>query len=366
MKQFLLIVCVLACFTSHGQTTMSAQLPPAGFVQKDQLWNLVIVNNKDGITEATLRMNMMDVQTGLVVLSATTGTFILGRGTKVLRANEIQPIAYNYSLPDMIKNYLPMGSYVVCYQLLETGVKENPLTEECVRINIDPLSPPMLNQPANKSEISTAYPQFSWIPPAPFEMFTSLTYDLLVTEVIEGQNPVEAIEMNAPVYYKTNLLQPFESYSSSFSKLDTGKIYAWQVIAKNGTNYSGKTEVWTFKLFNRSIEDIISLAPFIKLGAAVTEISIAQQGVLKMELENNGQDSIAEFVVRNLNKEKLSKSYVFKMKIPVKPGQNFLTYDMNRHGRLNASDVYEVEFVRKGTSSYYMRFVPLYYNKKQD
>lgn len=65
-------------------------------------------------------------------------------------------------------------------------------------------------------------------------MFSSLSYELLVTEVLQGQTPIEAIQYNTAIYSKGNINQAYESYASSFYKLDTGKLYAWQVIAKMG------------------------------------------------------------------------------------------------------------------------------------
>ena len=38
------------------------------------------------------------------------------------------------------------------------------------------------------------------------------------------------------------------SYPSGHASLDTGKTYAWTVIAKEGEHYAAQTEVWTFRL----------------------------------------------------------------------------------------------------------------------
>jgi hypothetical protein len=236
-----------------AQVTLNAQLPPAGFVQKDQLWNLIVVNNNADILDISIQLNLQDGATGQVVLTANTGNIVAGKGVKNITVRDVQPVLYNYAAPDFSKKYLPMGSYVACYQLINNANRKTLMAEECIRINIDPLSPPMLNSPSDKSEIQSLYPQFTWMPPTPFDMFTSLSYDLLVTEVLEGQSATEAIQYNTPIYTKDNINQPYESYASSFTKLDTGKIYAWQVIAKNGLNYAAKTEVWTFKIKSNNL-----------------------------------------------------------------------------------------------------------------
>lgn len=344
-----------------AQVTISAQLPPGGFVQKDQLWNLILVNNKDDIRDVNIRMNLQDAISGQVVLSANTGNILLGKGVKVITSRDVQPIMYNYNAPDLNKNYLPMGAYIACYQVYSAIQKEDPLGDECIRINIDPLSPPLLNSPPDKSELQSPYPQFTWMPPSPYDMFTNLSYDIVVAEVLPGQSSSEAIEFNTPVYSKGNIYQTNDNYPASFTRLDPDKTYAWQVVAQNGQSYAAKTEIWTFKIKKDSIARIISLAPFIKLNQSATEISVAHQGYLKMEVVNNLTDSVGRFIVRNMSSSN-KQSIVFEMKIPIKTGQNFLEYDMNKHGKLNKNDVYQVEYINSINQSYFMKFMPVYYH----
>src|SRR5690606_17257222 len=56
----------------------------------------------------------------------------------------------------------------------------------------------------------------------------------------------EAIVYNSPVYHAAYIFQQFQNYPASYLPLDTGKSYAWQVIARNSHQYSAQTEVWTF------------------------------------------------------------------------------------------------------------------------
>lgn len=249
IRKIILSAAVIFPFLLNAQVTMSAQLPPAGMVPKDQLWNLVLVNSKADILNVHIKMNLQDATTNQVVMSANSGDFLLGKGVKPITVKDLQPILYNYNLPDFSKAFLPMGSYLACYQLYKvSGEKEEPLSDDCVTIHVDPLSPPLLNSPIDSAEIQTSYPQFTWMPPTPINMFSSLSYDITLVEVLPGQAASEALQHNTPIFSKSNIVQPREDYPSSFSKLDTGKIYAWQVIARNGLNYAAKTDVWTFQL----------------------------------------------------------------------------------------------------------------------
>ncbi len=243
----------LLSFIAKAQVNINVQLPLTGMVQKEQLWNLILINNSEDIVDVYVRLNLMDKLTGQVVLSASSGNILVGKGVKVISSKDIEPLLYNYNSPDFSRSYLPIGIYTACYQVFVNAPKSDPLAEECVQINIDPLSPPLLNLPADKSEIQATTPQFSWMPPTPFDMFNNLNYELLVAEVLPGQAPTEAIQYNTPLFSKANIMQPNELYPASFTKLDTGKLYAWQVTAKNGFSYAAKTDVWTFSIGKENV-----------------------------------------------------------------------------------------------------------------
>lgn len=249
MKKILLWFIMLGPLVTVAQVTISVQLPPAGMIQKDQLWNLVLVNNGNQMPEITLSLNLQDAVTGQTVLSGGTRSFIFGKGVKVISLRDIQPIQYNYTAAELSASYIPMGSYVACYRVIRSGSKgPEPLADECVRLNINPLSPPQLNTPADKSVEQTIYPQFSWLPPTPSEMFSNLNYDIAIAEVLQGQTPAEAVMNNVPVYTNHNIKNPFQNYPASYTSLQPGKQYAWQVTARNGLNYSAQTDVWAFTI----------------------------------------------------------------------------------------------------------------------
>ncbi|MFI5129708.1 MAG: hypothetical protein ACHQFX_06945 [Chitinophagales bacterium] len=246
------IIASIAFFLSlhvAAQVTVSVQLPPAGMIQKDQLWNLVLMNNSSEMLTTTVSLNLQDAVTGQTVLSGGSRMFTLGKGMKLLTMRELQPVQYNYLAAELTGSYVPLGSYVACYRIIRVEPKgPEPLADECIRVNISPLSPPLLNTPADMSVVEAKYPQFTWLPPSPAEMFSNLNYDITVTEVLKGQSAAEAILNNVPVYANANLRNPFENYPSSYSSLEAGKLYAWQVTARNGLNYSAQTEVWSFSL----------------------------------------------------------------------------------------------------------------------
>lgn len=350
MKQkiFLLVVVMLP-FLIEGQVTMSAQVPPAGFVQKDQLWNLILVNNKDEVLDITIRMNLQDAATGQVVLSANSGTILLGKGVKTVTSREVQPIQYNYSTPDMMRNYLPMGAYILCYQILSTTPKETPLSEECIRMNIDPLSPPLLNSPADKTDIPTAYPQFAWIPPTPFELFTNINYDLLVTEVLPGQSPAEAINNNNPVYYKNGLMNTADAYPSGYQALDTGKLYAWNIVARNQNDYAVKSEVWTFRIKGKEVMNEITGGEYFLMRDDIISQYSLKNGPLRIKYFSYSAGYDTEIVLGSNETKNLKAK-----KIHIKNGDNY--FEFNLGNQFKKDKMYTISFKDKENKTHSLRF----------
>ena len=327
-KKIILAVIILLPFCVKAQVSLNVQLPPGGYVQKEQLWNLVLVSNNTDIIDVNVQLNLQDALTGQVVMSASTNNILLTKGVKVLKSNDLLPITYNYNVADFSKNYIPMGSYIACYQVINnSNRKETPMVEECIRINIDALSPPLLNSPTDKAEIETPYPQFSWMPPTPFEMFSNLTYDLLITDILEGQSSTEAIQYNTPIYTKNNISQPYESYATSFKKLDTGKVYAWQVIAKNGTNYAAKTEIWTFKITNAPALTKITSITYISLGDDDTKLGSYNLKDDKVNIKYHSYHKAFEATIKI---KTTTGEVVQELKQSILNGDNFFNIILNK------------------------------------
>ena len=365
LKKIILIGLFFLPLLTNAQVVINAQLPAAGFVNKDQLWNLILVNNKDDILDVRIQLNLQDAITGQVVLSASTGNILLSKGVKIITSKDIQPISYNYNVPDLSRNYLPMGTYTACYQVNSNIGEERSLAQECIRFNIDPLSPPLLNTPTDKAEMENPYPQFTWMPPTPYEMFTNLSYDLVVTEVLQGQSATEAIQYNTPIYTKSNIIQTYESYASSFTKLDTGKIYAWQIIAQNGLNYAAKTDVWTFKVAPPPfIKMIVSQTPFVKMKRDNPERGIAPNGFLKLSYTNETTDTAVFINIVDLNNKNMQE---FKFHVLVDRGENLIQKDIQKILNAQEGKLYEAYIINSRNEKWRMLFeVHQYKDKKTE
>jgi hypothetical protein len=251
-KIFIALIAVLITQAdAWAQVTIQPAVPAVGLIQKNQLWNVLIVNNSSISYKCVLEISLRDRATGIDVLTASSGQFDIGAGAKQVNANLLNPIQYNYLLggiDNRLQGLLPAGTYTACYQLVTVSGKPETLAEECVQFDAEPLSPPMLIFPADSSLLDNIPNQFSWMPPTPEGMFNRLRYELIITEIKEGQKAEEALLENIPFYNDGALFSNRMNYPASAIAFEKEKWYAWQVTARDDKAYAGKSEVWVFKI----------------------------------------------------------------------------------------------------------------------
>jgi hypothetical protein len=352
------------CTGLVAQVSLQTTVPAVGLIQKNQLWNLTLVNSSTRHFDCRLQLLIRDRSTGQEIITATTGQFVLAPGAKQLNANLLAPVQYNYLSAfagNQLQALLPVGTYTACYTLTADNIKENNLAEECVQFDAEPLSPPMLNFPADSAQLESAPAQFIWLPPMPTAMFERLQYDILVTEVKDGQKAEEAIEANLPQHTQGNILTSQFNYTSNLPKLDSGKWYAWQVIAKDNQAYAAKSEVWVFKVRPNPIAEIIKRAPYIKLTEVPGAVTILHQGMLKLEYHNFSTDSIATIWVYEAQSKQQFERTGKRVELKLAQGQNYLQYDLSKKMHLNEQTIYEVMLLSTNGQRYYMKCKPQYY-----
>lgn len=264
MKKRLLIICLLL-YAGTGmlvaQVQIQGTLPAVGLVQRNQLWNLVLINGAVGDINGVVELKLRDRSSGLELLTAVTNTITLKKGANTVNINNLSPVQYNYTgmQPDnSLNGLIPVGSYIACYSFVHfVSDYQETLAQECFSFDVEALSPPMLIYPTDSSRLDMAPAQFSWIPPAPANLFQALRYEYLVVEINPGQLAAEAIQENIPLYNTGSLSNNVLSYSAASPAFQKDKWYAWQVIARDGDQYAGKSETWVF-MVNK--EDSVPLA----------------------------------------------------------------------------------------------------------
>lgn len=363
MKKVFIAAFIFLCIqdSALSQVTIQPIVPVVGLIQKNQLWNVLVINSTNVNYKCMLRVNLKDRATGMDVLTASAGQFDLAPGSKQLNAALMNPVQYNYlaaGMDNRLQGLLPAGTYIACYELvnLPPGKMEN-LAEECIQFDAEPLSPPMLIFPADSSLLENTPNQFSWIPPTPEGMFDRLRYELLITEVNDGQKAEEALQVNIPFYNDGALFSNRMTYPASAVAFEKDKWYAWQVTARDDKAYAGKSEVWMFKVTNDAVKKIIEMAPYIKLSSKPQEVTTMYQGILKMEYYNYLPGNSAEVIVKKENE----RQALFSFRVNINTGQNFLQYDIGKKMKLNENVVYEAVLINSNGEHYSMKFKPKNY-----
>jgi hypothetical protein len=249
---FLLLLFHIAGTGLYAQVQIQGTLPAVGLVQRNQLWNLVLINGSTGDMNGIVELKLRDRTSGLELLTAVTNTVTIKKGANTLNINNLSPVQYNYTgmQPDnSLNGLIPVGRYIACYSFIHlVSDYQETLAQECFSFDVEALSPPMLIYPTDSSRLDIAPAQFSWIPPAPANLFQALRYDYLLVEINPGQLAAEAIQENMPLYNTGSLSANLLNYSAASPRLEKDKWYAWQVITRDGEQYAGKSETWVFTI----------------------------------------------------------------------------------------------------------------------
>jgi len=334
-KTVTLITCFLLGACLHAQVTMTLQVPPSGVMQKNQLWNMVLVYTGDVPKDVYIELSLLDTRDNRPAMTGVARKVTLTKGAKQIQAADVSPVQYEYLSPafnvDRNPNgLLPIGNFTACYVISAyNGENKAILAEDCIPVEVAPLSPPLLNTPADEAILETQYPQFNWLPPAPLNLFNDLSYDALVVEVRTGQSSTEAIQQNIPVISSGNNRTLFLNYPSSNKALDTGKVYAWRVIAKNNNQFVAQSEVWTFKIGGKTIKTpIIENGAYFKLKRESPSSYVTTSGGLKIEYNNMANDSSVHYRIVSADDPKggVLKDGIFSLKY----GQNFIDLTLDK------------------------------------
>lgn len=349
---------VLLGVQASAQVTMTAQVPPEGVLMKAQLWNIAMVSVSDAPVTVRIMMRLTDVRTNQPVLTGISRELTLNKGAKQLQAGDVSPIQYEYlsDVADRSPNgLLPVGNYQACYSVYINGTyKGDLISEDCSPFAVAPVGPPLLNTPADKSVLESFNPQFTWLPPSPATLFSNLNYELLLTEVRSGQSSVEAIQQNLPVYRLPSTKSPFANYPSSALSLDTGKVYAWTVIARNGNAFAAQTDVWTFSLKSTLVKKELAQDSHIQLRKELDGAVAAVTGNVHFTYINAVNDSTVQYELLGLEAgNKVITSGEFK----VVPGDNMIAFPIRRKYSLQDGKTYLLRVQNSRREYFQMKFV---------
>jgi hypothetical protein len=353
----LLFSIILLSVTARAQITLTLQVPPFGVLMKNQLWNMTLINTASVAVGVQLGMVMYDEKTNEPVLSASVPTIIVDKGAKQIQAKDLNPIVYTYesaAVTDRDPNgMLPLGQYRVCYTIFR-GADQGGVKETCIELSVDPLSPPLLNTPANEAQIYDKSPQFTWLPPTPIGLFGDLSYDLVLVEVLPGQAIADAIEQNVPVYAGGLIRDQYLNYATSYTALDTGRLYAWRIVALNAGLPAGMSDIWTFKVVPPPMPAIKKqYNAFVELHHGLDASLATAGGSLNLSYDNAASDTVVSYTISALQQK--GDPVIQNGTLPLRRGHNWLTIPLT-NGAYSKEKLYLFQFTNSRNELWTLKF----------
>lgn len=364
MKYFLTWLMVAGISSlNYAQVAINLQLPPAGLSVKDQLWNLSLVNSGGQPLLVQLEMQLSDASTNQRVLTAVTREFLLPKGVKQIRSADIMPITYNvvnpsYPVDASPNGLLPVGVFNICFTATAGATHGERLSDECETIEVEPLSPPTLMLPADQEVVEYSRPQFSWIPPAPVNLFNRLSYDLVLVEVLPTQSPADAIVQNIPVLLLPNIGFNSVQFPHSVRELDTAKTYAWRIKANNNGLPIANSETWIFKIAkpNSDKNSAVKRYDYTKLSRTEDAAFSSCDGQLYFQYTHNLNDTAVSIKIFDVSKAKKIPVPLDDKQMTVRYGVNFQTLNLDDHAALINQHMYLMELTNASEEKWYLKF----------
>ena len=364
-RKIILAAILLIGMLAEAQVMINPQLPPLGLTIKPQLWNLSLINSTAEDMEVRVEMVMTDVTNNQRVLTGTSRLFLLPRGARQLRVNDVMPVIYNpgnagYSVDASPDGFLPVGVFSVCYSVIRLVGNDalETLAENCETLEIEPLSPPQLVIPLDNETVEFPRPFFAWVPPAPLNGFNQLYYDWVLVEVGPTQSPADAIQQNIPVLTRQQLPVTSLQYPLSLPELDTTKTYAWRVTAKNNTAVVANSEVWTFRVsrFRQGIYETTTTGYFAKPGKAEDAAFVICTGVLRFEYVNEYNNNSVKLKLLDISSSQRREIILEEPAQIIRTGQNFVQLDLRDQGGMVNKHLYLLEITDFKNNKQYLKF----------
>lgn len=366
MRKILFITVLLALgWSAHAQVVLNLQLPPLGLTIKPQLWNLSLVNTSGQDMQVRIEMVMTDVNTNQRVLTGTSRLMLLPRGIKQIQLTDVMPITYNpgspgYAVDPSPEGFLPIGLFNICYTVISINNDAvDRLSEECETIEIEPISPPQLMMPLDEEQVDITRPFFAWIPPSPFNTLNSLLYDWVLVEVQSTQSPADAIQQNVPVLSRQNISFTNFQYPLASPELDSSKLYAWRITAKNNMTPVANSEVWSFRVrqFGLDTALIKAGAPyFAKLKREEDASYSICSGVLRYEYLHELNEPRVEVAIFDISDAGRKQVQLDSTSLPVQFGQNFQQIDLRNNTDMIDKHMYLLELVNARKERWCLKF----------
>ncbi|MCW3123057.1 MAG: hypothetical protein JWQ38_2549 [Flavipsychrobacter sp.] len=250
---------------------------------------------------------------------------------------------------------LPEGTFEYCINIIPTTRSPENVAagfEECMFKRASDIFLINLVDPENKAKLKEFNPDLTWM--ANYLVSNELTYRIRVAEIKKGQNPVNAVMRNQPVYQESSLMQNAIVYPVFAKPLVVNQPYAWTVDAYYKGILLGGSETWEF-----IIPD--SIPPIVKVERSYIDIkrengtsNIIALGSLKLKylLDDAAKDDLELELLNSQNQKCKLTNNNFKAKY----GDNRYKIDFAEASNLKHKDNYVLNIKTKTGHQYKLAF----------
>jgi hypothetical protein len=284
---------------------------------------------------------------------------MLDQGLNLLNKDFISP-SWQFSSPALKElfftyNILPSGTYEYC---VNVTVANNAVEtsdgrfEECLYHRANDFFLINLIDPSDKTTLKEYNPVLAWV--ANYSLSNELTYRIRIAEIKQGQNPVNAVMSNQPIYDENNLMQNAVVYPIYAKPLVANQPYAWTVDAYYKEILLGGAEAWQFIILDSVVASPNSDLSYVDIKRESGVVKLTAIGNLKLKyLSDEVQKDSLFLEVFNENDKKKSFS---PNKLAAKYGDNRYTIDFAQTANLKHKGMYTLKIRTKTRHEYKLFF----------
>ncbi len=317
---------------------------PTSMVYLRQLIQLQLTNG-GGSRQLVIKMTLSQEWSGRSE-SIYTAEYLAIRvqsGAQFLHLGQIEPTTKSFGGSNIAQalrttGRLDYGNYSLCVIIRD---EEAGVLEDCMLFQVMALTPPILIQPSDQSEILTTFPLLTWLPPTP--TVPGIKYSLRLTSMDAKQSAIDALNRNQIIYSADNLLQNIHVYPATAPPLDTSKKYAWQVEAfKDGISL-GITEVWEFSFKKLKAEKNIIATSYYRAKKVQDGSYCVAKPILELMVPDVKSEQQTSFKISETDGTPIKLFKKSEAKLKLKAGDNFHTIDLSKIALLENGRFYHMK-----------------------
>jgi hypothetical protein len=246
---------------------------------------------------------------------------------------------------------MPEGELEYCFRLaLVSKSGPDEIFENCF-LGANIISSPLqLITPDKGDEFCEKRPRFTWQPPMPLS--AGMLFSLKLVKINSDQSAAEALLVNKPVIYQTNLKGFTMTYPAGIPDLSENETYAWQVTANDHRGKQVLSEVWEFFIKCPKVD--VDSTSYRELKVSDDGGFLSTGSTLRFAVYNPFIPGPLQYSITDLSKP--GRPLRNLPAIELEKGANHISIDLNRIPGINEDQEYRLSVTLPDGSKVSLRF----------